>query len=83
MGPICLIIDDEGAISCLRSQGEEQRRLAVEELGKLERSVLLIPVGLSKSHMFDPRVSVSLESEAVLIAIHRIFLLRLLSFECK
>lgn len=32
VGPICLIIDDEGAISCLRSQGEDQRRLAVEEL---------------------------------------------------
>lgn len=66
MGPICLIIDDEGAISCLRSQGEERRRLAVEELGKLERSVLLIPVGFSKSHTFDLRVSISLESETAL-----------------
>lgn len=33
VGPICLIIDDEGAISCLRLQDEEQRRLAAEELG--------------------------------------------------
>lgn len=46
MGPICLIIDDEGAISCLRFAGRGPEMLGDEGIGKLECCVLLIPVGV-------------------------------------
>lgn len=34
MGPICLIIDDEGAISCLGWRDEDRHALLAEEWGR-------------------------------------------------
>ena len=44
VGPICLITDDEGAISCLTGRGPET--LGGGGIVKLEYAVLLIPLGL-------------------------------------
>lgn len=51
MGPICLIIDDEGAISCLGWQEKDRDALPAEEW-EMSPCVGLIPVGFS--HSFDP-----------------------------
>lgn len=79
VGPICLITDDEGAISCLRWQDEERRRFAGGRVGELVCGVGLIPVGVCESHMFDPSHYI----KPLLLLIHILFLLFSVGFELR